>query len=142
MPLHVRGVTGALALAACAVLISCGSSPTQPTQPAKDGCTLVSADPPSGTQLKPGVPVTVTVTAKCSLVSADSGIVVLGGIMLPSSESTAAVNRPIARGTTTVTLTVTFTLLPATTSTTVLMGVGTNAGGFVGDLVQLVYAAG
>jgi len=40
------------------------------------------------TQLKVGVPVTVTVTAKCSLVSADSGILVLGGIMSPSSEST------------------------------------------------------
>ena len=142
MRLFFRGVTGALALAACAALISCGSSPTQPTQPTKDGCTLVSADPVAGSQLKVGVPVTVTVTAKCSLVTADSGLAVLGGIMLPSSESTAAANRPIARGTTTVTMTVTFTLLPATTSVTVLMGVGTNTGGFAGDLVQLLYPAG
>jgi hypothetical protein len=138
MRLHLRGVTAALAVAACAVLISCGSSPTQPT---KDGCTLLSADPAAGTQLKVGVPVTVTVTAKCSLVSADSGILVLGGIMSPSSESTAAANRLIARGTTTVTMTVTFTLLPATSSVTVLMGVGTNFGS-VGDLVQILYPAG
>jgi hypothetical protein len=141
MRLHFRGVTTALALAACAVLISCGSSPTQPTM---DGCTLVSANPAAGAQLKVGVPVTVTVTAKCSLVSADSGTVVLNGIMVPSSESTTAANRPIARGTTTMTMTmtVTFTLLPGTTSVHVLMGVGTSIGGFLGDLVGLDYGAG
>lgn len=136
---HFRGLSSALALAACAALMSCGSSPTQPT---KDGCVLVSADPAAGTQVKVGVPVTITVIAKCSLVSADSGIVVLGGIMLPSSESTAAANRPIVRGTTTMTMTVTFTLLPATTTVHVLMGVGTSSGGFLGDLVQLAYGAG
>jgi len=138
MRLHFRGVTSALTLAACAVLVSCGSSPTQPT---KDGCTLVSADPAAGTQLKVGVPVTVTVTGKCSLVSADSGTLVLGGIMLPSSESTAAANRPIARGMTTTTMTVTFTLLPATTAVHVLMAVTTGLG-FSGDEVELVYGAG
>jgi hypothetical protein len=136
MRLHFRGVTRALALATCAGLISCGSSPTQPT---KDGCTLASADPVAGTQLKVGVPVTVTVTAKCSLVSADSGTLVLGGIMVPSSESTAAANRPIARGTTT--MTVTFTLLPGTTSVHMLLAVATSIGAS-GDLVELVYSAG
>jgi hypothetical protein len=137
--LHFRGATGALALAAGAVLISCGSSPTQPT---KDGCTLVSADPVAGTQLKVGVPVTVTVTAKCSLASADSGTVVLGGITLPFGESTAAANRPIARGTSaTMTMTVTFTLPPATTSVHVLMAVSTSVGQS-GDLVEIIYRAG
>jgi len=136
---HLHGITIALALAASAALILCGSSPTQPT---KDGCTLVSADPLAGTQFKVGVPVTVTVTAKCSLVSADSGIVFLNGIMSPSSESTVAANRPITRGTTsTMTMTVTFTLLPATTSVTMLMGVGTSTG-VLGDLVQIAYSAG
>jgi len=106
MRLPFRSVTRTLALAACAVLTSCGSSPTQPTT---DGCTLVSANPAAGTPLKVGVPVTVTVTAKCSLVSADSATLVLGGIMLPSSESTAAANRPITRGTATTTMTVAFT---------------------------------
>jgi hypothetical protein len=135
---HFHAAAGALALAACAILASCGSSPTQPT---KDGCTLVSANPAAGTQLKAGVPVTVTVTAKCSLVSADSGILVLGGIMAPSGESTAAANRPITRGTSTVTMTVTFTLLPGTTSVHVLMAVTTDVGGS-GDLVDLAYGAG
>ena len=138
MRLHFRGVTSALALAACAVLISCGSSPTQPT---KDGCTLVSADPVAGTQLKVGVPVTLTVTGKCSLVSADSGIVVLGGIMVPSGESTNAANRPIARGTATTTMTVTFTLLPGTTSVQVVLAVTTSIGAS-GDEVWFAYSAG
>jgi len=137
MRLHFRGVTSALALAACAMLLSCGSSPTQPT---KDGCTLVSANPVAGTQLRVGVPVAVTVTAKCSLVSADSAIVVLGGIMSPSTESTAAANRPITRGTTTMTMTVTMTLLPGTTSVHVLMYVDT-AGG-ARTVVELAYSAG
>jgi hypothetical protein len=138
MRLPFRCVTGALVWAACAVLISCGSSPTQPT---KDGCTRVSADPAAGTALKVGVPVTVTVTAKCSLVSADSATLVLGGIMLPSSESTAAANRPMTRGTTTTTMTVTFTLLPATTSVHVLMAVATSTG-LSGDIVELAYSGG
>jgi hypothetical protein len=120
------------------VLISCGSSPTQPT---KDGCTLVSLDPVVGTQLKVGVPVTITATAKCSLVSADNGIVVLGGIMTPSSESTAAANRPITRGTTTMTIAVTFTLLPGTTSVAVVLAVTAGLGSS-GDEVWLVYSAG
>lgn len=139
MRLHFRGLTVALALAACAALISCGSSPTQPT---KDGCVLVSANPAAGTQLKVGVPVTVTVTAKCSLVSADSGTVVLGGITLPFGESTAAANRPIARGTSaTMTMTVTFTLPSTTTSVHVLMAVTTTVGQS-GDQVEIIYTAG
>lgn len=137
MRLHFHGATGALALAGCALLASCGSSPTQPT---KDGCTLVSASPASGTQLKVGVPVTVTVTATCSLVSAESGILILGGIIAPSGESTAAANRAMARGTTTTTMTVTFTLPPATTSVHVLMAVSTNVG-FSGEPVDLFYPA-
>jgi hypothetical protein len=141
MRLHLPRATSALALAACAMLTSCGSSPTSPTQPTKDGCTLVSASPAAGTQLKAGVPVTVTVTATCSLVSAESGLLILGGIIAPSSESTAAANRAMARGTTTTTMTVTFTLPPATTSIHVLMAVATSVG-FSGEPVDLFYPAG
>src|SRR5262245_59130176 len=138
MHLHFRPMTRALSLAACVVLLSCESSPTEPTT---DGCTLVSADPVAGTQLKVGVPVTVTVTATCSLVSADSGTLVLGGIMAPSGESTAAANRPFTRGTLTTTMTVTMTLLPGTTSVFVLMNVTTTVGA-LGKGVEIVYGAG
>jgi hypothetical protein len=101
----------------------------------------VSANPAPGTQLRVGVPVTVTVTATCSLVSADSGTIALGGIMLPSAESTASANRPITRGSTSTPMSVTFTLLPGTTSVHVLMGVVTPIGSGRTDEVEIIYPA-
>jgi len=103
-----------------------GSSPTQPT--VEDGCRIVGADPVSGSVLKAGVPVNVTLTGRCTLNAAASATVVASGIMLPSSSSTPTATRAISKGTTTVSLTILFTPPASETSVGFLMGIVYDAG--------------
>jgi hypothetical protein len=118
----MKRLFGSVVLAASAALIACGSG-ASPTQPTQEGCTTVAADPVAGTQLKAGVPATVTVTLRCTMNAAPTATIFMNGIY-SSGESTASVSRLIiSRGATTVSLTITFTPPASVTSVAILFGI-------------------
>jgi hypothetical protein len=94
--LVINWLVASATLAASIAPTACGGGPTRPTDPTQDGCQIIGADPVAGSVLKPGVPVTITLTGRCTLNATAIATVVVGGVMLPSQNSTSTETRVIS----------------------------------------------
>jgi hypothetical protein len=107
MRIVVRGLISAMLIAAAGACAACGES--TPTQPTEDVCAITAADPPDMAQIKAGVPVTITLTGRCTLASAAGATVVMTASDPQAGLPLGSASREVSRGTTTVRLSVTVT---------------------------------